>query len=122
MARPRIAARPIGVKQIPTAKLFANPHNPQSLFDPEPMEVLRQSTERVGILVPLHMDYPYRGKKRRDHLFFYKIFSASEVAAHGGQNVTVKRVADCGFKTAEYPAKTIQVRVVSCQRDSGAAL
>ena len=58
MARPRIAARPIGVKQIPTAKLFANPHNPQSLFDPEPMEVLRQSTERVGILVPLHMDYP----------------------------------------------------------------
>ena len=46
MARPRIAARPIGVKQIPTAKLFANPHNPRSLFDREAMEVLRQSIER----------------------------------------------------------------------------
>jgi ParB family transcriptional regulator, chromosome partitioning protein len=53
MALSKIATRPIGVKQIPTAKLFANPHNPRWLFDRKPMEVLRQSIERVGILVPL---------------------------------------------------------------------
>jgi ParB family chromosome partitioning protein len=53
MALSKIATRPIGVKQIPTAKLFANPHNPRWLFDREPMEVLRQSIDRVGILVPL---------------------------------------------------------------------
>ena len=41
---------------------------------------------------------------------------------HSRQNVTVKRVADGGFKPAEHPARTIQTCVVSCQRDSGAIL
>lgn len=44
---------PIGVKQIPTADLFPNPHNPRMLFDKLPMDVLRESIRRVGILVPL---------------------------------------------------------------------
>jgi ParB family transcriptional regulator, chromosome partitioning protein len=65
MPRPKIATRPIGVKQIPTAKLFANPHNPRSLFDREPMEVLRQSIARVGILVPLTV---YREKARKRYV------------------------------------------------------
>ena len=63
MARSITVTRPIGVKQIPTAKLFANPHNPRALFDREPMEVLRQSIERVGILVPLTV-YREKATKR----------------------------------------------------------
>ncbi|MFZ3373960.1 MAG: ParB/RepB/Spo0J family partition protein [Chthoniobacterales bacterium] len=63
MAHSKIAAGPIGVKQVRTAKLFANPHNPRWLFDRKPMEVLRQSIERVGILVPLTV-YWEKAKKR----------------------------------------------------------
>ena len=58
MARPRIAARPIGVKQIPTAKLFANPHNRRSLFGPRANGGAETVHRTVGTLVPLHMDYP----------------------------------------------------------------
>lgn len=43
----------IGVQNVPTTSLYANPHNPRMLFDRQPLKVLRQSIERVGILVPL---------------------------------------------------------------------
>lgn len=43
----------IGVKQIATDSLKANPHNPRTLFDREDLHVLQQSIARVGILVPL---------------------------------------------------------------------
>jgi len=45
--------RAIGVKRLTTDKLKPNPHNPRLLFDREDMHVLRDSIERVGILVPL---------------------------------------------------------------------
>lgn len=45
--------KPIGVKELPTESLKANPHNPRMLFDREDMSVLRESIKRVGILVPL---------------------------------------------------------------------
>jgi ParB/RepB/Spo0J family partition protein len=45
--------RAIGVKSLPTGKLKANPHNPRMLFDRDDLQVLRESIERVGILVPL---------------------------------------------------------------------
>jgi ParB/RepB/Spo0J family partition protein len=63
MARKKIAAGPIAVKEIPTARLFPNPHNPRWLFDREPMAVLRESIERVGILVPLTV-YWEKARKR----------------------------------------------------------
>lgn len=47
------APEQIGVKVIKVTQLFANPHNPRMLFDREPMEVLRESIKKVGILVPL---------------------------------------------------------------------
>ena len=50
---PEFAPRAIGVAQIPTEQLFANPHNPRILFDKEPLRVLRESIAQVGILVPL---------------------------------------------------------------------
>lgn len=45
--------RVIGVKEIATTSLFANPHNPRRLFDRQDMDALRDSIEKLGILVPL---------------------------------------------------------------------
>jgi ParB family transcriptional regulator, chromosome partitioning protein len=43
----------VGVKNVPTKALKPNPHNPRRLFDPIPMKELRESIEKVGILIPL---------------------------------------------------------------------
>jgi len=43
----------IGVKTLPTDDVVPNPHNPRMLFDKEPMDILRGSIRKVGILVPL---------------------------------------------------------------------
>jgi ParB family transcriptional regulator, chromosome partitioning protein len=41
-----------------TKSLRPNPHNPRYLFDDEPMEILRESIGRVGILVPITVYKP----------------------------------------------------------------
>lgn len=43
----------VGVKNVPTGALKPNPHNPRMLFDPKPMKELRESIQKVGILIPL---------------------------------------------------------------------
>lgn len=43
----------IGVKHIPTDSLIQNPHNPRMLFDEEPLKTLKESIQKVGVLVPL---------------------------------------------------------------------
>jgi len=43
----------IGVKNVLTNSLKANPHNPRMLFDRKPLNILKESINRVGILVPL---------------------------------------------------------------------
>lgn len=48
-----LAPEAIGVRLIPTDSLIPNPHNPRTLFDREPLAVLRESINSVGILVPL---------------------------------------------------------------------
>jgi len=53
----------IGVKQVATGELNPNPHNPRMLFDKGPMEILRESIKRNGILVPLTVYFDQR--KRR---------------------------------------------------------
>jgi ParB family chromosome partitioning protein len=53
MTKNEVAVHAIGVKNLPTNELHANPHNPRMLFDRDNMTVLRQSIDRVGILVPL---------------------------------------------------------------------
>jgi ParB family chromosome partitioning protein len=53
MKKDDYGVRAIGVRSLPINKLKANPHNPRKLFDREDMTILRQSIERVGILVPL---------------------------------------------------------------------
>lgn len=40
-------------KTVATDSLRPNPHNPRMLFDEEPLQTLRASIEKVGILVPL---------------------------------------------------------------------
>lgn len=55
----------IGVKSLLTDKLRANPHNPRTLFDREDLHVLRDSINRVGILVPLTV---YREKSTGNYV------------------------------------------------------
>ncbi len=55
----------IGVKSLPSGKLKANPHNPRKLFDREDLNVLRESIQRVGILVPLTV---YKEKSTGDYV------------------------------------------------------
>jgi ParB family transcriptional regulator, chromosome partitioning protein len=57
--------RAIGVRSLPTGKLKPNPHNPRMLFDRADLHVLRQSIDRVGILVPLTV---YREKSTGDYV------------------------------------------------------
>ncbi|HEV8458969.1 MAG TPA: ParB/RepB/Spo0J family partition protein [Methylomirabilota bacterium] len=57
-----LAPGSVGVKAIPTADLEPNPHNPRRLFDPEPLNTLRESIAKVGILVPLTV---YWSKSRK---------------------------------------------------------
>lgn len=59
-----LAAKAIGVKNIPTTSLKPNPHNPRLLFDRTDLEVLRDSIGRVGILVPLTV---YRESHTEDY-------------------------------------------------------
>ncbi len=59
------APRQLRVKEIETHTLRPNPHNPRVLFDREPLMILRQSIEKVGILVPLTV---YFDSKRRRYV------------------------------------------------------
>jgi len=45
------------VAYIPVDHIEPNPHNPRRLFDEEPMRILKESIEELGILVPLDV-YP----------------------------------------------------------------
>jgi len=47
------APEQVGVKEVRTDELHPNPHNPRLLFDKEPLDTLRESIAKVGILVPL---------------------------------------------------------------------
>jgi ParB/RepB/Spo0J family partition protein len=60
----KLGTEGIGVKNVPTLELKPNPHNPRMLFDRKPLEILRDSIKRVGILVPLTV---YR-ERRTGHL------------------------------------------------------
>jgi ParB family transcriptional regulator, chromosome partitioning protein len=62
---PKLAAAAIGVKEIAVADLDPNPHNPRRLFDRLPLETLRDSIARVGILVPLTV---YRDSKTKRYV------------------------------------------------------
>jgi len=57
--------RPGEVTHIPIANLEQNPHNPRRLFDEEPMRILQESIEQVGVLVPITV-YPKEAKEDID--------------------------------------------------------
>lgn len=50
MAKKSNAAR---VTQIALNVISPNPHNPRRLFDEEPMQILKESIEKLGVLVPI---------------------------------------------------------------------
>lgn len=45
------------VTKIPTNHIRPNPHNPRRLFDEEPLRILRESINKLGVLVPVTV-YP----------------------------------------------------------------
>jgi len=55
----------VGVKNVDTKSLKPNPHNPRMLFDKEPLKTLKESIDKVGILVPLTV---YQSKKTGDYI------------------------------------------------------
>jgi ParB family transcriptional regulator, chromosome partitioning protein len=61
----QLATKAIGVRTVPTNALKPNPHNPRMLFDKEPLDVLKASIKKVGILVPLTV---YRESKNGDYV------------------------------------------------------
>ena len=46
------------VEEIPIDRIKPNPHNPRILFDDEPMQILKESIERLGVLVPVTVYRP----------------------------------------------------------------
>lgn len=61
----RLVPESVGVKSIATKDLFPNPHNPRMLFDRQPLDVLKESINRVGILVPLTV---YWDSSKKQHV------------------------------------------------------
>jgi ParB/RepB/Spo0J family partition protein len=59
--RKALVPKTVGVKTVPVTSLYPNPHNPRLLFDREPLNTLKASIDKVGILVPLTV---YRDSKR----------------------------------------------------------
>jgi ParB/RepB/Spo0J family partition protein len=60
-----LAARVMGVRSIATDQLEPNPHNPRVLFDRQPLDILKASIAKVGILVPLTV---YFSKARNKYI------------------------------------------------------
>jgi ParB family transcriptional regulator, chromosome partitioning protein len=58
-----LVPHPIGVKNIPIDDLMPNPHNPRMLFDRVPLDILKTSIDKVGILVPLTVYWNENKKK-----------------------------------------------------------
>lgn len=58
-----LRVKAVGVKNVPTDSLLPNPHNPRMLFDREPLNELRESIAKVGILVPLTVYWSERHGK-----------------------------------------------------------
>ena len=83
--------RAIGVQSLLTEKLKANPHNPRMLFDRDDLHILRESIDRVGILVPLTV---YREKSTGNYVILdgqRRWMCAQDV---GLKNIPVNEVAE----------------------------
>lgn len=61
----KLAPDTIGVKSVPIDSLAPNPHNPRMLFDKAPMDDLRASINKYGILVPLTV---YKSSKDKSYV------------------------------------------------------
>jgi ParB/RepB/Spo0J family partition protein len=58
---------PAKVQHIRIDQIGPNPHNPRRLFDEEPMQILRESVKKLGILVPVTLyEAPTNHKPRSE--------------------------------------------------------
>lgn len=74
----------IGIKTVKTDELHPNPHNPRMLFDKEPLDVLQESINKVGILVPLTIYFDSKKK--------YYVILDGQRRWHCAQNLKLKTV------------------------------
>lgn len=86
-----LAPENIGVKSVPTNSLLPNPHNPRMLFDRVPLNTLKSSISKVGILVPLTV-YWYEAKQHYVILDGQRRWICAQEL--GIENVPVNQVAE----------------------------
>lgn len=56
------------VREIRVDEIAPNPHNPRRLFDEEPMRILRESVQKLGILVPVALyKAPPEHRPQKEH-------------------------------------------------------
>ena len=87
----RLSPTSVGVKSVPTKTLHPNPYNPRMLFDKLPLDTLRESIKRVGILVPLTI---YRESKTNRYVILDGQRRWICAKAIGLPNVPVNQVAE----------------------------
>lgn len=61
--------RPANVRNLRVDQIGPNPHNPRRLFDEEPMQILKESVEKLGILVPVTVYEAPRGHRPQREKF-----------------------------------------------------
>jgi ParB/RepB/Spo0J family partition protein len=57
------------VQNISVRDIGPNPHNPRRLFDEEPMQILKESVQKLGILVPVTLYEAPRGHRPLNEKF-----------------------------------------------------
>jgi len=63
------ASAPAQVQNIPVRDISPNPHNPRRLFDEEPMRILKESIDKLGILVPVTVYQPSESRAAETEKF-----------------------------------------------------
>ena len=61
-----VKSHPARVTRISVSDISPNPHNPRRLFDEEPMKILQESIDKLGILVPVTVYEPRRSASKSD--------------------------------------------------------
>jgi ParB/RepB/Spo0J family partition protein len=65
-----LAMKPAPVTHVDVADIGPNPHNPRRLFDEEPMQILSESIQKLGILVPITVYEPKQTEATVEKRYF----------------------------------------------------
>lgn len=75
------------VRNLDVAEIGPNPHNPRRLFDEEPMRILQESVDKLGILVPVTVYEAPAGHRPKTERFILldgeRRWRCAQVLKHG---------------------------------------